>query len=625
MSETIEMKTELKKNGAHTRFTSIDLTALIFLIAGILFYCYRANKGMGVFEDESFYLTIPYRLSMGDSLFCDEWHVSQLSALLQYPLVKLFLIINGSASGLILYWRHMYIVLQSVTAAAAYIMLRSKNRAAALLFCLVFYFSMPFSIMSVSYNQTGICFSLLTAVMFYTYADSKKKNIHVFITGILFALSVLGNPFIALLYLIYVLAVIIHSIRRSKRGLAALNWKVFLRFTAGIAAAALPCVIFILSRASLSEIAENFPNFFKDPEYAFTSGSTQSANILINRTGDHFLPDGFYTNPALTVFAVICLITTVVCLLDKKRLKRRNIYIIITAAAAAGMSVSLLANTSMIDYTICELPLTILAPVCYFTSTVKDKRALLCIWLYGIVIGIMYFISSDTAFYAMNNALCISGAAGAMIAAGAITDPGVCDTGAEKIKGPKEVMGKIKKPVSAVLSLSICLILLFKIYYVSYPPAFVRLVSYDSPKEQFTQKLNYGPYSGIYTTPEMADNYMLILKDMDYISEISEGPLLTAGLFPYCYLCTDLKYGSFDTWFLPQEIDTTKDTRYVEYYRLHPERIPDIIYIPKQNCAANAPGTGKLVSVDQIKKLFSGSVIRESSAGTVFKVDSFIG
>lgn len=55
--------------------------------------------------DESFYLSVPYRLLNGDAVFTDEWHVSQLSGLLLLLTMKLFLSVVGSTEGIILFFR----------------------------------------------------------------------------------------------------------------------------------------------------------------------------------------------------------------------------------------------------------------------------------------------------------------------------------------------------------------------------------------------------------------------------------------------------------------------------------------------------------------------------------------
>ena len=69
------------------RITATDLIFGVSMCAAILLYLSRIRMGMADL-DESFYLTIPLRLTQGDALFVDEWHLSQLSSFLLYPRVK---------------------------------------------------------------------------------------------------------------------------------------------------------------------------------------------------------------------------------------------------------------------------------------------------------------------------------------------------------------------------------------------------------------------------------------------------------------------------------------------------------------------------------------------------------
>ena len=62
--------------------------ALLFLAGtGMIFY--KCAFGYS-FWDEPFYLTIPQRLFQGDSLFTQEWHLSQLASVLIYPFFALY-------------------------------------------------------------------------------------------------------------------------------------------------------------------------------------------------------------------------------------------------------------------------------------------------------------------------------------------------------------------------------------------------------------------------------------------------------------------------------------------------------------------------------------------------------
>ena len=73
-----------------------DLFFAILCAAIIVFFVYIAQYGYNGY-DESFYLTVPYRLVQGDTLLRDEWHPSQLVGFIMYPVMWLYmnLIIAG--------------------------------------------------------------------------------------------------------------------------------------------------------------------------------------------------------------------------------------------------------------------------------------------------------------------------------------------------------------------------------------------------------------------------------------------------------------------------------------------------------------------------------------------------
>ena len=77
---------------------NISGQSLIFIclfIAALAFMLWKCRFGLGG-SDEAFYLTIPHRLCLGDELFRDEWHLSQLSAFFTLPFVSLYRAVNGS-------------------------------------------------------------------------------------------------------------------------------------------------------------------------------------------------------------------------------------------------------------------------------------------------------------------------------------------------------------------------------------------------------------------------------------------------------------------------------------------------------------------------------------------------
>ena len=82
------------------KLNKVDIVfMLLFLIGSIfIFYKCRYNTRSSV---ESFYLTVPYRLTAGDGLFINEWHLSQMAGFLIYPFMKLYQLVFDGTDGII--------------------------------------------------------------------------------------------------------------------------------------------------------------------------------------------------------------------------------------------------------------------------------------------------------------------------------------------------------------------------------------------------------------------------------------------------------------------------------------------------------------------------------------------
>ena len=110
---------------------ALTLLWLILFAAGSIFCLWKLPYGFGG-SDEGFYLTVAHRLTLGDSLFADEWHLSQLSAFFLYPFVKLYRELNGSNDGIILAARYAYLIMHTAVSAVIYLRLRNFGLMAAL-------------------------------------------------------------------------------------------------------------------------------------------------------------------------------------------------------------------------------------------------------------------------------------------------------------------------------------------------------------------------------------------------------------------------------------------------------------------------------------------------------------
>ena len=106
------------------RPAAFSLAALIVAVAGLILTWRRLFYGMDL-QDESYYVLLPWRWVLGDKPFVHEQNLLQFPAMLTYPFVKVFGIVRGNdPTGLMLYTRHLYLVLMICTAVMVFLLLR---------------------------------------------------------------------------------------------------------------------------------------------------------------------------------------------------------------------------------------------------------------------------------------------------------------------------------------------------------------------------------------------------------------------------------------------------------------------------------------------------------------------
>ncbi len=103
-----------------------DIIFAIALIAIALIHLSRIRLGMA-HVDESFYLSIPYRLLNGDSLLTNEWHVAQLAGFVVYPFIKVYFTLFHSTEGIFLAFRYIYLFVHLMVTVSGYFLLRNPR------------------------------------------------------------------------------------------------------------------------------------------------------------------------------------------------------------------------------------------------------------------------------------------------------------------------------------------------------------------------------------------------------------------------------------------------------------------------------------------------------------------
>ena len=239
-----------------------DAVFFLLLMLAAVFFCWRCRYGFADW-DESFYLTIPRRLTQGDRLLIHEWHVSQLSGVLLYLPVLLFEKLTGGTDGIYLAFRYLCVAVQTLTAAAVYLRLRRYHRIGAAAGALALAVYTPFGINALSYNSLGVLFMTLTGALLAP-AERNDRAVYV-LAGLCFAGAVLCCPHLALVYLLYAAVVILR--RKKEYALPAFSPRAFGLFTLGAAVLAVYFFAVGLAGAELSELPEALRGIFSDPEH----------------------------------------------------------------------------------------------------------------------------------------------------------------------------------------------------------------------------------------------------------------------------------------------------------------------------------------------------------------------
>jgi len=147
-------------------------------------------------RDESFYVLEPWRLVLGGRPFVQEQDPFQLPALLEYPLLKLFgLLRHNDPTGLILYTRHLYLLLMVGVAVAVFLLLRRLVRwQLALPIACVSVTYIFWNTPQLSYNTLALAFLTLGVVFGAWVVVLNKGRGYALASGVAFGVAVVAYP-----------------------------------------------------------------------------------------------------------------------------------------------------------------------------------------------------------------------------------------------------------------------------------------------------------------------------------------------------------------------------------------------------------------------------------------------
>jgi hypothetical protein len=117
---------------------------------------WRIRHGID-YTDEAFYIAMPVRFALGDRPFVDELNITQTAALLLYPFVRVYTALRGGTTGIFLFVRILYVLFFGLVGGGAYALAALRlPRPTALLIgaaCICF---LPYGVPGLSYNTLSM-------------------------------------------------------------------------------------------------------------------------------------------------------------------------------------------------------------------------------------------------------------------------------------------------------------------------------------------------------------------------------------------------------------------------------------------------------------------------------------
>lgn len=534
------------------------LFALCFAAVAAL-VLWKCPYGFGS-TDDAFYLTIPHRLSMGDSLFTDEWHVSQMSGLFLLPFVWVFRTVTGSTDGIMLASRYAYVAFHSAMTLLFYSRIRRCGPAAkaAALSYLIF---TPFDIMAVSYNTMSMDFILLSGTLLAT----AEKRRHIVAAGVCLAAAVLCCPYFAAAYFLYAACVGVRALartlgRREKAAWSVLDPSRLLWLTAGVAAVSAAFLAYVLSSCGVGGLLSSLPYILSDPEHPSVSPTDklQYALKLVLACHPRF-------KLVVTGYGILLL----AMLADRKRGDHRAFYLSLSCVFALAALAMFYPESTQTYYNAIMVPLIFPGFTAYILCRDKPRSLFLGVFLAGLVYAFAVTLGSNNYFYAISMACAVTNTASFLFLGQLLR---------EMRARPDQVAYGLwlRRGAAAAAAVTVAALLLIQVRTKA------KHCLVDLEPSDLTYELQSGPARGIRTSKRISTYYGRINGELQYYKAKPVGRLLILNERTWCCLAADpMEYATFSAW-LSGENQTALD-RLDTYFHVNPDKVPDYIYLSKSN------------------------------------------
>ena len=526
--------------------------------------------------DDAFYLTIPHRLSMGDALFTDEWHVSQMSGLFLLPFVWLFRAVTGSTDGIMLASRYFYVAFHCVTTLLFYALVRRRGPAAKIAALSYFIFT-PFDVMAVSSNTLSMDFILLSGTLLAT----AEKRWHAVAAGVFLAAAVLCCPYFAAAYFLYAACVGLRALaralgrRREGDAWAVLDPSRLLWLTAGAAAVAALFLAYVLASCGIDGLLANLPHILSDPEHPPVNPIGKLCRALKAIPACH--P---WFKLVLSGYGLLL----AVMLLDRKRQDHRACYLGLSCALALTALAMFYPESSQTYYNAIMVPMIFPGFTAYLLCRDKPRALFAGVFLAGLIYAAAVAMGSNNYFYAIAMACAVVNTASFLFLGQLLRE-------LRARPDPVSYGLWLRRGTAASAALVTATLLLMQVRVKA-----THCLS-DQEPSALTCELQSGPAQGIRTTQRIGGYYNRISGELQYYKTKPVGKLLILNERTWCCLAADpMEYATFSAWFSGE--NQTALNRLDTYFHVNPDKTPDYIYLTK-NCKFQDPEAILVAAQDQ--------------------------
>jgi len=548
---------------------ALDIAAGLLGLLLLAYFCATARYAVS-FGDETSYYAISQRFLAGDSPITDEWHLTQFSYILNMPLYSLYTALTGGTEGIVLFFRLCFAVTDVLFFDFMYISLRrygAAGLAASFLFCAL----IPYVMLAYSYITYAVGFMMLTCLLLFRNRRPENRAIP-FFAGIAFALAILSEPPLILLYICWAVGTaVLFAVRKTKAKTKTeptiLLPGTFIPVTAACVSVFAGFMIFLYFSGSFQNVKTVLPYLFSGREY--NSGTLIQFETLRSVAS-------FFGSPWLIGLCVCFSAAVAVKLFFRRRRAILTVFLLsvcFLAACYIQAAASLLSEggANLLEFfaVMHNVPLILFAPIPFLLSKKQDGNLL------GMLIaGEAFTVPVDLTSRVM------LGSGGFLVRVPALLQTAILikELAADGLRnGNKEktalhVHGK-KAAVSVLAGLCAALCLCWNAPYVWLEGAFKLpdAIQADAP---LTETLTAGPMKHLITTPSVAQKYNNVIADLDTILTLSDGPVAVLDAASFAYIYLDRPVASFSVWYKREW------SRLTEYWRLPYTQKPEFMYIP---------------------------------------------